>query len=198
VHLGGNKIVSVNSQFKKVDIRCYWPPPDLTILKPTRRGIGLSYEEWFKISSVYIDCTKQYIEGEIQRFVPCYLKADHADGGALGCKECNPSFYKYFLESGQKQSSEKTNYEGRAIMPLTDMIANWRHLPMSSMTLNQLQAIQKTLRNSEEEFTKIRDDQSRNFVSLLLRVEEFLGSKTMDHEIDDQEQKISSIVGNRP
>jgi hypothetical protein len=196
-HLGGNKLVSVTSQFKRVDIRSYWLPPDSTDLKPTRRGIGLTFEQWTKLSAIYFDCTRDYIKEEIEKFVPCYLKPDHAGGGAMACKECNPSFYKQFQDGFTgRQTGEKIPIQGREPMPITDMVNNWRDLPIPKMPLNQLQAMSQNLRAQENLYSSemVSSEQAQNFARLQQRVQECLEGKSVKRV---KLHKIESIVTKR-
>ena len=89
-HLVGNWYVSVNSKFPGISVRRFWFHEGE--LKPTRRGIHLSVNQWRKMSK-HMPYINGYIP-ELNSTVPCYLGLDH-QSGFLDCKECYPNHTVY-------------------------------------------------------------------------------------------------------
>ena len=78
-HIGGNKHVSVSSDFEKVDLRSWWVPHNSKIAKIKKKTPSLF------------------------DYKPCYLEDDHiVHGGAKRCSECNPSAWKLEVATTQK------------------------------------------------------------------------------------------------
>ena len=92
-HLGGNWIVSVNSDFPCVNVRKYWQPPEQENTVPTKKGITLKFSEFRKLVSS-LDVINSHAP-ELADVVPCIQREDHQNQlGALMCLECNPNEYQ--------------------------------------------------------------------------------------------------------
>lgn len=88
-HVGGGYYVSVNKDFKCVNIRRYFLPPNATKELPTRCGIALRLSEWDTLLVKVRELQERLPELKIVK--PCYSSDDHANQiGYLNCIECNP------------------------------------------------------------------------------------------------------------
>jgi hypothetical protein len=198
VHLGGNKYISVTSQYKKVDLRAFWLPVSGNNLKATRRGISLNFSEWGKLADIYFECVNQYIAKEIAEFRPCYIQADHTpeNGGSLKCKECNPCFYKQFLNSSSPNptTAGKMVTRGRSVFPVSDLAMQWEKLPLQKLTATQIQAMQGMLAEQLKLDENITPEQQVKREKLTQCLEKELEEKSCKNAIT--EQQVIEVVNN--
>jgi len=96
-HIGGGLYVSVNSDYKRVDIRKFYKPNgqcnvddnDEKDVKPTRVGVSLKLDEWAHLWSLVDVINGAYPSlAEVQ---PCYYGNNHLNQMEwLECTECHP------------------------------------------------------------------------------------------------------------
>ena len=88
-HLGGRYYVTISKEYRCVNIRRYFMPPNGTKEVPTRSGIALRLDEW---DSLLLKIRQlQECLPELKLAKPCYSSPDHANlQGYLACIECNP------------------------------------------------------------------------------------------------------------
>jgi Transcriptional Coactivator p15 (PC4) len=88
-HIGGRYYVAVNKDFKCVNIRRYFLPPNATKEVPTRCGISLRLTEWQALLVKVREL--QELLPELKTVKPCYSSLDHSNqAGYINCAECNP------------------------------------------------------------------------------------------------------------
>ena len=89
-HLGGGQFVTVNPQYKGLDLRQYFIPAGMMKqIHPTRKGIVLSEDEWNNLQSCVEEIRKCIPELELTQM--CSERADHYFHlDSLECKECHP------------------------------------------------------------------------------------------------------------
>ena len=89
-HIGGNVQVTYQplGQFPFIDIRQFWIPEGEEELKPTRKGISLTFAQWEDLVQSIEDIEKAI--PELTDFIPC-PDAHQNQEGALHCLECNPN-----------------------------------------------------------------------------------------------------------
>ena len=92
-HLGGNWYVSVSKKIARVDIRRFWLPEGANDIKPTRKGISLTFKQFSELLRI-LDEINSYVP-ELSDVISCIEREDHQNQiGALQCQECNPNDYQ--------------------------------------------------------------------------------------------------------
>ena len=88
-HLGGRYYASISKDFRCVNIRRYFLPPNTTKERPTRSGIALRLDEWDSLL-LKIDQLHEQLP-ELKNAMPCYSSLDHSNQlGFVSCTQCNP------------------------------------------------------------------------------------------------------------
>jgi hypothetical protein len=88
-HIGGRYYASVSKEYRCVNIRRYFMPPNATKEIPTRSGIALRLAEWDCLLLKIRELQERLPELKLAK--PCYSNTDHANQeGYLACIECNP------------------------------------------------------------------------------------------------------------
>ena len=87
-HIGGNVYVTVNTQYRTVDIRQFFMLNGK--LQATRKGITLRMGEWNRLRN-FMEKAEEYIPS-LSQVTPCYLEDDHNNQmGMYACPECCPN-----------------------------------------------------------------------------------------------------------
>ena len=88
-HIGGRYYVSISKEYRCVNIRRYFMPPNTTKEVPTRSGIALRLIEWDSLLLKIRELQEHLPELKLDK--PCYTSADHANQlGYLARIVCNP------------------------------------------------------------------------------------------------------------
>ena len=93
-HIGGNMYISKHLLYDIVNIRRWFIPGDAERIEenliPTKKGIGLTIDEWKVFSMEGVN----YLQTlpEIKNGIPCNLSDSHQNQlGMLMCPHCNPN-----------------------------------------------------------------------------------------------------------
>lgn len=96
-HLGSNYYVSVKRPVARVDIRRWFLPPNASEIKPTRKGISLTFQQWNHVKGA-MKLIKQLLTKELDEIVYCEYSNDHQNQmGFFTCANCNPNDYMNYL-----------------------------------------------------------------------------------------------------
>jgi len=88
-HVGGRYYVTISKDYRCVNIRRYFMPPNATKEQPTRSGIALRLSEWDSLLLKIRELQERLPELKLAK--PCYSSPDHANQqGYLDCIVCNP------------------------------------------------------------------------------------------------------------
>ncbi|XP_033758273.1 uncharacterized protein LOC117340619 [Pecten maximus] len=91
LHLGANYFVSVKQGYPVVNIRRWFLPENEESIKPTRKGITLTFRQWEKVKDSML-VLKDLIGAELDNVRFCELADDHQNQmGMLQCSNCNPN-----------------------------------------------------------------------------------------------------------
>ncbi len=85
-HIGGNWYVSVNSGFRNVSIRKFWLPEGETDVRPTRKGVSLTFDQYRELRNG-LRTIPSFVP-ELYGVIPCYFAPGH---DMSNCSECNPN-----------------------------------------------------------------------------------------------------------
>ena len=95
MHLGSNVYLSVTNSYRVVDIRKWWIPDNEDELKPTRKGIALTFQEWQSLVNICNQLAEEI--PEIKQTIPCSFGTDHSNLlSAMQCRNCCPN-EEYFI-----------------------------------------------------------------------------------------------------
>jgi hypothetical protein len=85
-HLGGNHYVSITEGYGRVDLRKFWLPKGEDQIKPTRKGISLTFEAFRNLK----DCANVIEKHlpELETVIPCFHQNQME---MIRCGECNPN-----------------------------------------------------------------------------------------------------------
>ncbi len=83
-HIGGNWYVSVNSGFRNVSIRKLWLPEGATDVRPTMKGVSLTFDRYRELKNG-LRTIPSFVP-ELCAVIPCYERRGHAEDS---CRECN-------------------------------------------------------------------------------------------------------------
>lgn len=87
-HIGGRVYVTVDAKYPGVDLRHYFIKNN--VLKPTRKGMRLTFSEWDQLKTSMDDINTHI--PNLKDTVPCDLKDDHQSSlASYRCFECNPN-----------------------------------------------------------------------------------------------------------
>jgi len=92
-HLGNNYYISVKSGYPVVDIRKWFLPEGENEVKPTKKGIALTFGQWEKLKETN-KIIEEKLGEQLDQVEFCELSTDHQNQmGALQCPNCNPNGY---------------------------------------------------------------------------------------------------------
>ncbi|XP_041369998.1 uncharacterized protein LOC121383951 [Gigantopelta aegis] len=91
-HLGANVHASMDKNFTGVDLRQWWWCDEMKSVKPSKKGIFLSLQQWEKLKGCFtVMCD---FVPELNSSVPCAMQDDHQNQmGFLQCSFCTPNGY---------------------------------------------------------------------------------------------------------
>ena len=88
-HIGGRYYVTITKEYRCLNIRRYFMPPNAAKEIPTRSGIALKLTEWDSLLLKIRELQEHLPELKLAK--PCYSSLDHSNQqGYLACIECNP------------------------------------------------------------------------------------------------------------
>ncbi|OWF45232.1 Activated RNA polymerase II transcriptional coactivator p15 [Mizuhopecten yessoensis] len=91
IHLGSNYHVSLNTGYPVVNIRRWFLSDNEKEIKPTRKGITLTFRQWGKVKDA-MTVLKDFIGKELENVTFCEMAEDHQNQmGMLQCSKCNPN-----------------------------------------------------------------------------------------------------------
>ncbi|KAJ8310817.1 hypothetical protein KUTeg_012682 [Tegillarca granosa] len=92
-HLGENVNVSIKTGFPVVHIRKWFLPEGQESVVPTRKGIALTFAQWYQLRCA-IDFVAQLLKEQLATVTFCELRDDHLNQmGFFQCRRCNPNHY---------------------------------------------------------------------------------------------------------
>jgi len=89
VHVGGGIHVSMDDEFKHVNLRLYWLPEGAKEPIPTRTGVTINLFYWDRLV-MHLKAVREEFE-ELKNANPCHFSEDHQNQmGFFECRECSP------------------------------------------------------------------------------------------------------------